>query len=85
MSSGALTIAQFPGPVVEVHCPRCNRQGRYSRKRLVERFGPDLGLPDLLRRLAPDCPARSRPGIDPCGAIYPALSAALAHPMPAPR
>jgi len=76
MHSGALTIAEFPGPVVEVHCPRCDRHGRYAKARLAERFGPDLSLPDLLRQLSPDCPARGQPGIESCSAIYPALAGA---------
>jgi hypothetical protein len=37
---------------------------------------PRLSLPDLLRRLAPDCRAMAGRRIDPCGAIYPALIAA---------
>jgi hypothetical protein len=45
MPNGALIIADFPGPVVEVHCSRCDRRGRYARARLAERFGPDMRLP----------------------------------------
>ena len=71
--TGALTIAELPGSVVDVHCPRCDRRGRYAKARLVERFGADVRLPDLLGQLSPDCPARGRPGIESCAAIYPAL------------
>jgi len=77
-AAGALIIAEFPGPVLEVHCPRCNRRGRYSKAGLVECFGhPDLSLPDMLRELSPDCPARGRPGSEACGAFYPALQQAF--------
>jgi hypothetical protein len=51
LSSGALSLAEFPGPMLEVHCPRCNPHGRYSKARLRERYGPDISLRDLLHRL----------------------------------
>jgi hypothetical protein len=75
--AGALTIAEFPGLVLEVYCRRCDRRGRYVKARLVERFGLNLSLPDLLRELSPDCPARGRPGIESCSAIYPTLAKAF--------
>jgi hypothetical protein len=53
-SAGALTIAEFPGLVLEIYCRRCDRRGRYARARLAERFGPDPSLPDLLRQFSPD-------------------------------
>ena len=74
MPSGALTIAELPGPVVEVHCPRCDRRGRYVREWLAERVGPNLSLPDLLRRLSPDCPVLSELCNQSFGAIYPRAS-----------
>ena len=43
----------------------------------MERFGPDLSLPELVHKLAPDCLTRGQPGIESCNAIYPALAAAL--------
>ena len=76
-AAGALTIAEFPGSLLEVHCPRCGRRGRYAKARLAERFGPGLSLPDLLREISPDRPARGRPGIESCSAIYPALAKAF--------
>ena len=76
-TAGALTISEFPGSVVEVQCPRCERRGRYAKAGLVERFGPDMRLPDLLRRLSPDCPTRGRAGIESCAAIYPVLAEAF--------
>ena len=77
VSTGSLTLAEFPGSIVEVHCPWCDRRGRYTKERLMERFDADMRLPDLLRELSPDCPARGRPGIESCGAIYPALGEAF--------
>src|SRR5690242_20505174 len=75
-AAAALTVAEFPGPVLEVPCPLCDRRGRYAKARLVERFGPNLSLPDLLGQLSPDCPTRGRPG-ESCSAIYPALAEAF--------
>jgi len=60
--------------VVEVQCPRCNRRGRYRKARLIESYGTDLSLPDLLRELSPDCPVRSEFKNQACGAIYLALA-----------
>lgn len=41
------------GPRILIDCPRCGRHGNYLKMRLPRRFG-DIGLPDLLARLA-DC------------------------------
>jgi hypothetical protein len=78
MSSGALTLSDFPGTALEVHCPRCDRRGRYAKTRLVERIGFDMRLPDLLRQLSPDCPARGELKKQASGAIYP-VSRAIAE------
>jgi len=77
MNGGSLTIAEFPGSVVEVHCPRCDRRGQYAKVRRVERFGAGIRLPDLLREFAPDCPARNSLNNQSCGAFYPGLRASL--------
>ena len=73
VSSGAIAIAEFPGPLIEVHCPRCDRRERYAKAHLVERFGAEVRLPDLLRDLAAGCPARNSLNYQSCSAIYPAL------------
>jgi len=40
---------------------------------LIEKYGKDTVLPDLLALLASDCDFRNKLGNQRCGAIYPAL------------
>jgi hypothetical protein len=72
--AGALTLWTYPLDLVRISCERCGRAGRYGRAGLIERFGADIALPDLLRRLA-DCD-RAHDMSHPCGAHYPELGRA---------
>ncbi len=68
MRNGSLALADYPGDVVCITCERCGRSGRYRLGGLVERFGADAALPDVLLELAA-CERRadfSRP----CGARF---------------
>jgi hypothetical protein len=49
---GSHSLGEFPLDVVRIECERCNRAGSYRRDGLVERFGADIALPDLLVALA---------------------------------
>ena len=40
---------------------------------LIEKYGSDTVLPDLLALLASDCEFRNKLGNQGCGALYPAL------------
>ena len=65
---GSHSLDEFPLAVVRIDCERCGRAGRYGRDRLIERFGADAALPDVLLALA-SCERRadfSRP----CGARF---------------
>ncbi|MFP6705955.1 MAG: hypothetical protein VCE75_07980, partial [Alphaproteobacteria bacterium] len=53
---------------------KCGRNGRYRKATLIEKYGSDTVLPDLLALLASDCEERTSLGNRGCGAIYPALS-----------
>jgi len=67
MRNGSLALADYPGDVVYITCERCG-SGRYRLDGLVERFGADAALPDVLLELAA-CERRadfSRP----CGARF---------------
>lgn len=62
-----LTLRDVP-ELVHVTCGRCGRAGQYRRETLLQRFGPDRALPDVLVALAA-CP-RYLNASDPCGAAY---------------
>jgi hypothetical protein len=68
MRRGAYSLAGFPLSIVRVDCPRCGRSGRYRLSSLVERFGCDAALPDVLAELA-HCDRRGSFST-PCGAKF---------------
>jgi hypothetical protein len=49
---GSHTLAKFLLPVVRRERTRCGRAERYALVRLIERFGADAALPDVLMDLA---------------------------------
>jgi hypothetical protein len=65
---GAYIVSELPEGLTEIACAKCGRRGRYKRETLLERFGPDKALPDVLIALA-DCPRAATPG-DPCQVRY---------------
>jgi len=73
-SSGSLTIKDSPTDRIEVECKKCGHHGRYRKATLIEKYGSDIVLPDLLALIARDCEFRGRLGNQGYGAIYPALS-----------
>ena len=73
MTSGSLTVAEHPTDPIEIVCQKCSRHGRYTKATLVEKYGIDVVLPDLIGLLTSDCENRGRLGNQGCGAIYPAL------------
>jgi hypothetical protein len=74
---GSRSLADHPGPVVRIECTRCGRSGRYALSGLIERFGADAALPDVLMELAA-C-ERRKDFSAPCGARF----TDLAGPEPA--
>jgi hypothetical protein len=52
MRKGSMPLAQFPLDAVRLECPHCGRARSYRRDVLIERFGSDIALPDLLAELA---------------------------------
>jgi hypothetical protein len=63
-----LTIATFPGQVVELACERCARKSVNAKARLARLYGDELGIPELIQRLSQDCPHRRSDGAAGCGA-----------------
>lgn len=68
---GSMTVETYPYDPVRLACRKCGRAGQYRRTTLLDRFGPDAAMPDVLAALA-DCPRRGNAS-DPCGVIYPDL------------
>jgi hypothetical protein len=59
-------LSEFPWVIVRVDCPLCpHRRGQYRLARLVEKFGADIQLSELLDRIAFDCPRKSHPWEQP--------------------
>jgi hypothetical protein len=55
-------LSDFPWVIVRIDCPLCpHRKGRYRLARLVEKFGADIQLCDLLDWIAQDCPRKPLP------------------------
>ena len=71
--NGSLKIADHPGDPIKIDCQKCGRHGRYRKVTLIEKYGSDTVLPDLIGLLANDCEYRGRLGNQGCGAIYPTL------------
>jgi hypothetical protein len=72
--SGAYTLGDLVGKVTMISfaCQSCARAGRYRIDTLVAEHGRDVSLPDLLRRVAADCPEMRAPLEGPrCWVFYP--------------
>ena len=65
---GSHMLGEFSFDIVRIECERCGRAGSYGRAGLIERFGADAALPDVLMDLAA-CPRR-KDFSAPCGARF---------------
>jgi hypothetical protein len=70
--TGSLPLHAYLGDLIELACEKCGRRGQYRKHTLVERYGTDIRLPDLLVEIA-HCP-RSGAWHDGCGAHYVGLT-----------
>ena len=70
MPNGSLSLAEYPAAMVRLKCSKCGRSGQYRKATLIERYGTDIPLPDLLHKVAADCAKMNALGNDPCGACY---------------
>lgn len=70
-----MKLHEYPLDRVRVACEKCERRGRYQKSVLAEQFGASIELPDLLTKIAADCPRQGIQSVamDPCGVIYPDL------------
>ena len=65
--------------VLDVACTRCERRGRLSTARLVNRYGPEQSMGELRWLLAGDCPRLLSPAYgEQCDPYFPQLAALFA-------
>jgi hypothetical protein len=50
--NGSLQLREYPAEMVRLSCEKCGRSGQYRKQNLIERFGPDIRLPDLREVIA---------------------------------
>ncbi len=70
MPDGSLSLAEYPSAMVRLQCAKCGRSGQYRKATLTQKYGADVPLPDLLHRVASECPKMDMLGNDPCGVHY---------------
>ena len=70
MPDGSLSLAEYPAAMVRLRCSRCGRSGQYRKATLIETYGAEIPLPDLLHTIGVSCPKMDKLGNDPCGAHY---------------
>ena len=79
-------LAFYPFVVVRTACWVCSRNGAYRLARLAAKFGPEIGLRDLLDRVSYDCPwraeARGKRRVSACGVYLPDLEQPRPPDMP---
>lgn len=71
-TSGSYTLADVTIPKIEIVCDVCRRRGVYSTQRMLERFGPDIVLPELKTRLVSEggCRDQSAHSLQGCKAKF---------------
>ena len=70
MPNGSLSLTEYPAAMLRLKCWKCGRSGQYRKAALIEKYGAGVPLPDLLHKIASDCPKMDALGNDPCGAHY---------------
>jgi hypothetical protein len=83
--SSSLTIASFPGQVIEISCPQCGRRTFNTKARLTRVHGDETTIPELIRRLTGDCPVRQTAGHARCGAATRFAGSPPLIPLAAPE
>ena len=53
MAHGSTDLGAFEFPLVRVYCPECHRFAQFRKEGLVERFGTEVAMPDLLHKIQP--------------------------------
>jgi len=73
-SDGAITFGDLVGrlDLLELVCAKCDRHGRYAVRRLIERHGGVMKVPDWKAEMTRDCLRRRLPGTGPLDLRLPA-------------
>jgi hypothetical protein len=66
MPSGLITLGEVAARTNElaIACSKCDRTGRYRLEPLIQRYGRQFAISDLLRTLSVGCPMWE--SVDPC-------------------
>ncbi len=68
--TGSLTPRNCPSDTITVRCEECGRLGRYRRDTLLDQFGADKAMPDVLNAITEDCGKNAALSTDRCKAVY---------------
>jgi hypothetical protein len=52
MRPASNTLAECERPMIKFIFDKCGRRGQYRKATLVDKYGPDVLMPDLLRKVA---------------------------------
>jgi len=47
MPNGSLSLAEYPAAMVRLKCDKCGRAGQYRKTTLIQKYSPDMPLPEL--------------------------------------
>ena len=62
-------ILGYPTDAITIRCDCCSRLGRYKRRTLIERYGHDTAMPDVLNEITA-CERNHRLSVERCKAYY---------------
>jgi hypothetical protein len=65
----AYTLGEVRAEWIEIDCEKCNRRGEWSTQRLIQKHGPDMGLPGL-KNILVSCQEKAISENAPCQAKY---------------
>ena len=57
MPNGSLSLAKYPAAMVRLTYSKCGRSGQYRKATLIEKYGSEIPLPDLLHKIG-NCASR---------------------------
>ncbi len=78
MSTGSLSTATYPTDAITIRCNRCERMGWYKRQTLIERYGHDAAMPDVLKEITASG-RNQRLSVERCTAYFEELRAQVAR------